>query len=39
MAELIEYYVPYKFKKKVKWTPQQDRGKLIQFPVDENKSA
>jgi hypothetical protein len=39
MARLIEYYVPDKFKKKVKWIPPQDRGKLINFPVDEKKSA
>jgi hypothetical protein len=39
MAQLIEYYVPDKFKKKVKWIPEQDRGKLINFPVDEKKSA
>jgi len=39
VAQLIEYYVPDKFKKKVKWIPQQDRGKLITFPMDEKKSA
>jgi len=39
MAQLIEYYVPDKFRKKVKWIPQQDRGKLINFPVEEKKSA
>jgi len=39
MAQLIEYYVPDKFKRKVKWIPLQDRGKLINFPVDEKKSA
>ena len=40
MAQLIEYYVPDKFRKKVKWVPEQDRGKLIAFPVvDEKKSA
>jgi len=39
MAQLIEYYVPDKFKTKVKWIPQHDRGKLITFPVDEKKSA
>jgi len=39
MAKLIEYYVPSKFQKKVKWIPQEERGKLISFPVDEKKSA
>jgi hypothetical protein len=39
MAQVIEYYVPDNFKKKVKWIPLQDRGKLIYFPMDEKKSA
>jgi len=39
MAQLIEYYVPDKYKKKVKWVPEQDRGRLISFPVSEKKSA
>ena len=39
MAQLIEYYVPDMFKKKVKWIPQPERGKLNSFPVDEKKSA
>lgn len=39
MAQLIEYYIPDKFKKKVKWIPPAERGKVIAFPVDEKKSA
>jgi len=39
MAQVIEYYVPDRFKKKVKWIPQEERGKLIDFPADEKKSA
>jgi hypothetical protein len=39
MAQIIEYYVPDRFKKKVKWIPQEERGKIIDFPSDEKKSA
>jgi hypothetical protein len=40
MAQVIEYYVPDNFKKKVKWIPAQERGRLINFPmVPEKKSA
>jgi hypothetical protein len=40
MAQLIEYYVPDKFKKKVKWIPKRERGKVISFPMTpEKKSA
>jgi hypothetical protein len=39
MAQLIEYYIPDKFKKKVKWIPPAERGKVIEFPVEEKKSA
>jgi hypothetical protein len=40
MAQVIEYYVPDNFKKTVKWIPEQERGKLINFPItDEKKSA
>ena len=39
MAQLIQYYVPDKFKTKVKWIPQHDRGKLINFPVEAMHGA
>ena len=39
MAKVIKYYVPDRFKKPAKWIPSNRRGKLIEFPVPEKKSA
>jgi hypothetical protein len=40
MAKVIEYYVPDKFRKPSgKWTPPEQRGKIIPFPAMEKKSA
>ena len=39
MAQLIAYYVPDKFKKKVKWISPEERGKLISFPANQKKTA
>lgn len=39
MAQVIEFYIPARFRKKVKWVPPTNRGKLIEFPADWKKSA
>jgi len=39
MAQVIEFYIPSRFKKKVKWIPTEWRGKVIEFPVEVKKSA
>ena len=39
MAHVIEFYIPAGFKPKVKWVPQQQRGKVIAFSSDLKKSA
>ena len=39
MAQVIEFYIPSRFKVKVKWIPLEQRGKIIAFPVDFKKSA
>jgi hypothetical protein len=39
MAKVIEFYVPTRFQKKVKWTPPQDRGRILIFHGDARKSA
>ena len=39
MAKVIEYYIPEKFRKIARWIPSNRRGKIIQFPVPEKKSA
>jgi hypothetical protein len=32
MAKVIEFYIPSRFQRRVTWVPQQERGKLIEFP-------
>jgi hypothetical protein len=39
MAQVIEFYIPARFKQKVKWIPPEQRGKIIAFPTDLKKSA
>jgi hypothetical protein len=39
MAQVIEFYVPASFHKKVKWVPSEQRGKVIEFPSQIRKSA
>jgi hypothetical protein len=39
MAQVIEFYVPSRFQKKVKWVPTAQRGKVIEFPAEIKKSA
>ncbi len=40
MAKVIEYYVPEKFRKNIgRWIPPHQYGKIIPFPVPEQKSA
>jgi hypothetical protein len=39
MAQVIEFYIPYRFRKKAKWIPVTQRGKVIEFPVAVKKSA
>jgi hypothetical protein len=37
--KIIEFYIPKTFRKRVKWLPAEQRGKLIQFRVPVKKSA
>ena len=39
MAQIIEIYIPTRFRKKEKWIPPEERGKLIQFSTPVKKSA
>ena len=39
MAQVIQFYIPSRFKSKVKWVPQDQRGKVLAFPTDFKKSA
>jgi hypothetical protein len=33
MAQVIEFYIPACFKPKVKWVPQEQRGKVIALAI------
>jgi hypothetical protein len=39
MAKVIEFYIPARFHKPVKWTPTAERGKVLEFLVEVRKSA
>jgi len=39
MAKVIEFYVPGNFRRRGKWIPPKQRGKVIQFPALQKKSA
>jgi hypothetical protein len=39
MAKVIEFRVPENYKKKNKWVPPEERGKVLQFPAEVRKSA
>ena len=39
MARVIEYYIPTNFRKSVRWIPQEQRGKIIEFVLPEKKTA
>lgn len=38
MAKIIEFYVPSNFRKNLKWTPVQERGRLIEFSLVTKRS-
>ena len=40
MAKLIEFYVPASFQRpKTRWTPEELRGKIIDFPAGTNRKS
>jgi len=39
MAKVISFYIPDRFRSKAKWIPPQQRGKVLEFPVERKKSA
>jgi len=39
MAKVIEFYVPNNFRPQPKWAPQSQLGKVIEFPLETEKSA
>jgi hypothetical protein len=39
VAKVIEFYIPNRFHRKLAWAPAPVRGKVIEFPSQERKSA
>ena len=39
MATVIEFYIPKRFHRRVKWIPATQRGKVLEFPAELRKSA
>ena len=39
MAKVIEFYVPENFRPQLKWAPQLQMGKVIEFPSQAEKSS
>ena len=39
MAKIIKFYTPERFQKKVRWVPELQRGKVIEFPSSIMRSA
>ena len=39
VAKIIEFYIPSNFKRKEKWIPPQNRGKVIEFSLQTRRSA
>lgn len=38
MAKIIEFYIPQRFQKKVKWAPETERGKVLEFRLNTTRS-
>jgi hypothetical protein len=39
MAKVIKFYVPARFRKVVKWVPQQEHGRVLEFAVTQKRGA
>jgi hypothetical protein len=39
MAKVIEFYIPARFQRVVKWVPQQQRGQVLEFSVAQKRTA
>ena len=39
MAKLLEFYIPKNFRKSLKWVPELQRGKILEFCPQTKKSA
>jgi hypothetical protein len=39
MAKVIEFYVPARFRKVLKWVPLQQRGRVLEFSAAQKQTA
>ena len=39
MANVIEFYVPVRFRKTVKWVHPQQRGRVLELPLAQKRTA
>jgi hypothetical protein len=39
MAQVIKFYIPSRHKASSRWIPPEHKGKLIEFPAEQKKSA
>jgi len=39
VAKLIEFYIPKKFRRRVKWLPLEQRGKVLKFSAGNSTAA
>jgi hypothetical protein len=39
VARLIVFYIPQKFRPKVKWVPSLERGRIIEFQLAASKKT
>jgi hypothetical protein len=37
MAKIIEFYIPERFQKTVRWVPELQPGKVIEFPLEHDE--
>jgi hypothetical protein len=39
MAKIIEFYIPERFQKTVRWVPELQRGEVIEFPLSMRSAS
>ena len=39
VAKVIEFYIPNQFRSSGRWIPPEQPGKVIQFPIPEEKKS
>jgi len=39
VAKIIDFYIPSSYQRRVRWIPQEQRGKVIEFCLPQKKTA